>query len=531
MLKFRRKLDLKKKADRLRPAPPFSSAERTKGSTQQRIQSCLFDGDLTALTAQQLDDACIAFWAFDALYFPPSVYRQGYAPPSQFHRDLVRIALQPDFHLVGAPRDHGKTVTLKKVEAWLQLIGKINVAGIYSENLTKASNILDDVYHLIADNPRIKHDFAPEFIEANKRQYQFRTTCDGVPMHERTVMALSGKTSARGGGKAFERYDRILGDDLETIDSPLSPDMVDKRIRKWSESFKSCRRNGTMVVLGNNFDERTAFNTIVKQSVSGTLETGWHVHLFKAWNSSALWFERFPATSESELRAMCKPFDESDWQGNFQQNPTPPDGVIFKRLHYQEYEQLPSDLISVIYTDPNLAAKSKGDTTAITALGYSRKTQLWYVVCGYCKSYSNSNELLDDVIGIRGAMQPKPRKVGFDGNVNQESTWTNNVKNYAIIKGQPVPSIEYKRYRVDDLAKNAQAIWQGDGFLFPPGFNKTEEGEKYLSQVFSFAGKTAKKKDDAPDSLISAVELLYELGVTKKPSNIRVSTVESAIVF
>ena len=182
-------------------------------------------------------------------------------------------------------------------------------------------------------------------------------------------------------------------------------------------------------------------------------------------------------------------------------------GTIFLKKHYQEYEYLPPDVKSVIYCDPNLSIKSKGDTTAITNLGYSPSKDQYYIVNASCKSFSDSNELLDEVLALKtlGTVA-----LGFDGNVSQESTWTNFVKNWAKLHNSPFPRIEYKRYTTDDLSKNIQLVWNEKRLSFPQGFRDDLSNKIYLSQLFAFTSKKAKRKDDAPDSLICGFEFLHE---------------------
>ena len=109
------------------------------------------------------------------------------------------------------------------------------------------------------------------------------------------------------------------------------------------------------------------------------------------------------------------------------------------------------------------------------------------------------------------------------------------MRNYCRIEGLPYPVIEWCRYRVDDLAKNAATAWSQAKVFFPPGFDKTDEGARFLSQVFAFRGKRAPSEmnDDAPDALICAFELLHERGLAR-PRGVAVAapvSVPNDIVF
>jgi hypothetical protein len=218
------------------------------------------------------------------------------------------------------------------------------------------------------------------------------------------------------------------------------------------------------------------------------------------------------------LRAKLEPADEDEWQGEFLQNPQPPAGNVFTREHYREWDALPADVRGVVYCDPNLSIKGKGDTTAITALVFSPSVQEYFVAAARCRSFSDSNDLLDALLDVRDAT-PHALTIGFDGNVTQESTWTNHVRNWCRVKQRPFPRITWCRYRVDDLVKNTQSAWTECKISFPRGFAQTEEGRRYLAQLYAFRGKRSpsEQNDDAPDSLICADELLHERGVVKRP--------------
>lgn len=98
----------------------------------------------------------------------------------------------------------------------------------------------------------------------------------------------------------------------------------------------------------------------------------------------------------------------------------------------------------------------------------------------------------------------------FDGHVSQEAVWTNNLLNFSRLNNIPVQYVEFKRYIVDDLATNAEREWKAGKFLFPLGLRKTEEGKRFTDQIFKFRTKKAKKKDDAADWLICALQLMSE---------------------
>lgn len=199
----------------------------------------------------------------------------------------------------------------------------------------------------------------------------------------------------------------------------------------------------------------------------------------------------------------------------------PVEGFIFRREFYEEYDVLPADVRGVVYCDPNLAKRGQGDTTAIVRLVFSPSTAKYYVTGAVCRSFSDSNDLLGAVLKLKDATV---KAVGFDGNVTQESQWTNNVRNWCRLNGVPFPVIDYKRYRVDDIAKNTQLAYSDRAIVFPRGFRSTTDGERFIAQMFAFAGKKAKNPDDAPDALISAFEFLHERSLARRAHTTAIPT-------
>lgn len=478
----------------LRPADPWPESERGETQRRNRVRRATRD-----------------FWEFDRLYFPPELYKGDYAPPCDMHRDMVTFALTPGVHVVCGPRNHGKTVTAKKVFVWLQLTGRADISGTYSSTLPTARNILDDLSRLIKDNPRIVEDFGVEFLEDNDEQYTMRVAGRREYVH---CAAFSEGRSVRGYARLFSRPDRILADDVETKESPLQPDQVEERIAKISEAYLSLSASGTFLWNANNFDERCATNRLLKEQEAGILPENWHIHVYDVWNETTslpLWYARFPVTTEAALRVLCRPRDDSDWWGNFRQRPRKPEGFIFKRQHLQLFDHLPDDaeLLGLIYFDPNLSLKEKGDTTSIIQIFFSPKTGCLYINDVRCKSYADSNLLLTNAVDF---WIDNVYLIGYDGHVSQEAMWTQHMFNWSVLNARPFPNAIPCRYNVDAAAQFAQTLWESHKILYNRRLVGTEEGDRFIEQVIAFAGKKANKKDDAPDSLICAIRLMMDRG-------------------
>ncbi|MCA0270245.1 MAG: hypothetical protein LCH53_13660 [Bacteroidetes bacterium] len=491
---------------RLRPAPPWSGEALTEAARMSRVTASLED-----------------FWAFDRIYFPPEVYTQGYFAPDDYHRHLVEQAGLPGVYIHLGARDHGKTVTMKKYLAWRLLTGRTLSAGTYSATLRIAKTILRDVKDLVQQNPRILHDWRPRFLIDNTDEAVFTTEAVGTKPAWRFLSAFSPKRSVRGDSKRLARPEYILCDDIENRQSPMGDEQVRHRGKTLAETRTSMSREGTtLVALGNDFDERCLMHSLYRDYKDKQLDPSWRVERWPAWSDDGapLWPERFPATDMLALRTMLAPANEDEWQGDYLQNPQPPAGHVFKNEHYREWDAIPPDARGVLYVDPNLSIKSKGDTTAMVALLFSPSRQQRYVAALRCRSYADSNDLLDDLAEIKGGIWgDRIVAVGMDGNVSQESTWTNHVRNWSRLSGRALPPIVWCRYHVDDLAKNTASWWASATILFPPGTRQSDEGARFINQVLAFRGKRtpSQQKDDAPDALVCADELLSTRGMARSP--------------
>lgn len=498
MEQFAYEVEQGKQLKAMRPALPFSKTELTKKKQQERIDKALID-----------------FWYFDKTYFSENMYEQ-YAAPNKMLKQIVKASLNSGYHLFLGPRKHGKTITAKKLLLWLTLTGKVKIAGVYSETINKSAAILKDLYKLCINNDRLLYDFDIKFQEANSDSLAFTSKLNqGIDL--RFIASFSEGRSVKGYTRIFGRPTFLLGDDIETNESSFSAQSVRDRVDKLAESYHSMNDNSTFLILANDFNTSSAVHLLRMQYEQNLLPKNFNVYVYKAWaGNKPLWFERYKAKTESELKAVIQPLSESDWQANFQQNPIPPEGDFFKRDLFSNYVALPPDARGIVYCDPNLSKKSMGNTTAIVPLLYSPANDLYYVPEVVCKSFSDSNALIDSLLQLKNSYK-NIQGIAFDGNVTQESTWSQHIRNYCQLKGFPIPLIEYKRYRVNDLAKNLQLAYAEGKIKFAPDFFKTVDGERFLSQFYAFAGtKKDGASDDAPDALICAFEFIHERRLVKR---------------
>lgn len=498
-------------------APPWPAKEATDAAVDARRKA-----------VREPD----GFWAFDEFYFPPEAYDGQYARPNRHFHGTVITATEKtgrECTLILGPHDHAKSAFVYKKLVHAILTGERHFIGLVSETLDTPRSIIAAISGFLKRNERLRHDYPDLELLADSAEELCVRTRD---TRQTWIKCFSEWRSPRGRNvDFFQRFDLIVVEDLENHMSPLDEDAVTRRRKKLAEYQSALAEDGALVMTANNFAEECVSNLMLAEHRAGTLDESWTVHAFVAWKergdhssnrrSGPLWPERFPASSEAELRTMLRPMDDDTWEGSFQQRPRKPSGFYFLSKHYAEWQTLPDDLVALIWCDPNLALKSKGDTTGMLGLAWSRQTGRKYVIGPRCLSFSDSNELLDSYMHIVTHLYDMRVPViglGFDGNVSQESHWTSHMKNFAHERQIPMPRVEFRKYSVSDIAKNTQMEFNKGAFLFPTGFAQTDEGRRFCAQMWSFTGKKRSgHKDDAPDALICANEFLYDKGYSSRP--------------
>ena len=474
----------------------FSPGENTEEKRLERIEKCK------------------DFKPFKKTYFPAKIFRQGFAKSPVFHDRIDDICDMLGIHFIIGPRGHGKT-TEGRIKALHNLLyGFERFSGSYSEDLDVAQSWVAFLITFLSSG-RIYQDFRPDLIIANKEEVRF--SCCNFPVGTAIFKAYGSRKSRKGQLDGLDRPEHLYGDDIETNDSSMTEDAIRKRLKHLEESFKSLSNEvAKFTIFCNNFNPKSLVNVLLVRQDNKVQNPFVEVHLFPIWNNGKpLWFTKYPARTIEELKILTKSTSDAQWAEDMGR-PIDDDGNIFDRDFYGEYDSIPNDVIGVIYTDQNLAKKGKGDTTAITPLYHSRHNDCFYVVDPYCR---NTTQALTLFNAILDRYNVNIVEIGMDGNVSQESYWTdlliaNEDKNQELfwLKRYMV----FKNYKVDNIATNAQILWEQRKILFPKGFKETTDGKEYLSQLFSFRGKKAGKKDDAPDSLICAIQMIYERGLGRR---------------
>lgn len=482
----------------------FAANERTGEAKEKRIERAEND-----------------FFYFDRQYFPPEVH-EDYAAPGKFHKEITELCELEDkkAHILIKPRDAASTSNFIKKLIQIIIFGKRSQIAIGSETLDPAKYRILDIIYFLENSPRIQNDYEITFLQKSKDQLFIRTNKNPKGIF---IDAISMDRTSRGRARTFQRYGLIFVTDWENVNSPSGRESREYRIKMLNEMRGSLSKKGTLIAEGNNFDVDTAQNDLILERDKGVLNEDFVIHHYKAWDEKRLgryksfWYSRYPANSEKEMQKLMGMNDEYDWAGNGQGEPILKSAHVFPKEFYNEFtwEDLPGDLVGAVYTDQNLSKKGKGDTTALAGLFFSPTTRKLYVLFPKCKSYSKSNELLTDYLWCVNSCNnlASIKTYGMDGNVAQESSWTNNIENFEAMNSVMFPPVEFFRLTVDDISTPASNEWKEGSFLFPPGFSETEEGKEFIKQLFRFVSKKENKKDDAADLLICLYHILLTEGI------------------
>jgi len=478
------------------------------------IPEAKFDDNSEEARDERIAKSMKNFFVFDRTYFPESFHTQGYFKPGVLHSTIYQKSLVPGIHWFGAFRDLAKSAYLKKLRIWFLLSGRASIGGIMGETLKKSSKFIRSIEAIMTENKLILKDFDIKIEVMNEDTLRFTSRVNRRPCY---YLAYSLDSNARGDNVNIFRPDFMDFDDLETFKNNHNFENTQKRLKKILEAYRSCRTDATMIGIGNNIHPKCLFNRLKIQYEKGERSEVIHVYPFPAWSNKmteqtpylgSVWQHKFKAKTELEMRKLMKVHDDVEWSEAMCE-PVLEAGHIFPREFMFTYKnaELPDDAFGPAYCDPNLSLKGKGDTTALGALLYSRSKDLYYVHGARCKSYSDSNQLLSDYIGL---FKPKIRIMGMDGNVAQESSWVNNIRNFTLSTGRAMPPIKFCRYTVDMMATHFEQIYKQGKVRFSEEFIATEEGQDAMEQLHSFVSKKEKKKDDFPDFLISCFALGLE---------------------
>jgi hypothetical protein len=486
------------------------SRRRKELSEQREGQISAFPDGSTKeerLALLDMEDRGEAFLGFCRTYLPEYFP----APFGQFHRDYAQILASTGkpFHLVAAPPEHGKSLILIAYYMWCAISGDRHMVAHVSETKTIGETALDLVRIEMEGNPRILHDFGD--LRHEKYQAQdffayrnFRKT----HRHPYTAFKPFGyATQLRGWIFYSHRVDFAGLDDFEPISASRNPRIVAER-EQWlfSEVYPRVGRTGALVWVHNNARRGSTADTLHKAVEEGTARKGIQSHKWAALGPDGpLWPERFTVEMLLDIQERV---GRSAWRGDYQQEPITT-GKRFNGdwIHTYALSDLPADLSIEARLDPSVSAK--GDTKALVALGFSRKTRKYYVLKGTWVAQATLEAMVDQCYHVHETWRSRGlRSLRCEKSFAQQLIYGPVFEEAAVRHGYRVPMGWYasNEAKADRIARLEDPLSIGL-ILFPEGYQKDHGVNELVSQLLEWSGAPG-DRDDGPDALEAAYSAL-----------------------
>ncbi len=149
---------------------------------------------------------------------------------------------------------------------------------------------------------------------------------------------------------------------------------------KWYQTVARTRISpgGGIIICQTRWHEEDLAGKIQAQQKANPDGDKWHVYSFPAIatqdephrkTGEALHPERWPLAEYTRLRATIDP---REWSALYQQNPTPPEGLAFKREWFH-YEEPPTNINWYVTTDFAIGEKQTNDRTVLLPFGLDER--------------------------------------------------------------------------------------------------------------------------------------------------------------
>jgi predicted phage terminase large subunit-like protein len=212
--------------------------------------------------------------------------------------------------------------------------------------------------------------YAELFPEAQIRQDS--NAIDYVKFEQRgsyTAVGIGGALTGRGA------HVLIIDDPVKNREDADS-ELVRETTWKWYQTVARTRLapGGGIVICQTRWHEEDLTGKILLQEKANPDGDRWHVYSFPAIATQdekhrkageALHPDRWPIHEYEKLRATLDP---REWSALYQQNPTPPDGIAFKREWFH-YATPPKNINWYVSTDFAIGEKDTNDRTVLLPFG------------------------------------------------------------------------------------------------------------------------------------------------------------------
>jgi len=188
-----------------------------------------------------------------------------------------------------------------------------------------------------------------------------------------------------GGGLTGMGAHAMLIDDPVKNREDADSELVRETTWKWYQTVARTRLapGGGICICLTRWHEDDLAGKLLQQQEANPEASKWHVYSFPAiattdekmrLTGEALHPERWPLP---ELQKLKGDMDPREWSALYQQNPTPPEGLAFKREWFA-YEVPPKDLNWYVSTDFAIGEKTTNDFTVLWPFGVSADGTIYF---------------------------------------------------------------------------------------------------------------------------------------------------------
>ena len=453
-------------------------------------------------------DLCLGDFKIFCIYVFKFVYRKKFIW-SEHHdeitRALMRVWLGIDQNLIiNIPPRYSKTEMVCLFVAWTYIHNRsceyLHLS--YSSDLAVRNS---DKIRQVIKSDFYQDLFAVPIDPDNDKKSEWRTTDGGIFY----ATSAGGQITGFGAGATDEldEEDRFIFSGCILIDDPLKPKDAHTLLRErtndnWDETIKS-RRNGdtTPVICIMQRIHEGDFTAHLQSDISENFK----VLKMKALrdDGTALW----PKKHSAEKLAQMRDSSVYVFSSQYQQEPTPAGGSIFKSVWWNHFIEMPETFNEVIIT---------GDTAQKT-----KENNDYSVFQAWGKIKDKQGERIYLIDQIRGKWEaPDLERVAVSFIVKTKAQYANchaihiedkasgtgliqSIVGKAGVVVEPVQRNSDKLTRAFDAAPHIQAgeVWIPESAAFSGVF---------VAECSSFSADNAHLHDDQVDAMMDAVDILLD---------------------
>ena len=496
----------------------FSSLERQFGLRKAQLEAQ--QGKSLDWTiedqSERIERAQEDFFYFCKEYFPEDWFFADFA---WFHHVLIDILEDEtgQFHNFAGFRGAGKTRLARIHDVHSNIFGKWQFIGQVGRNLRLAgANNRLIMLEFIA-NPKIIADFGHLVDPYRNAMHDFKT----VPTRHNetgTVNKIYSLEATPRSELEDTRPQFFRFEDIEDYESSINPELSKKRLEIIKRDFLKAMdaRKANAVYLSNNPvdtcitnallemepEERNEFfpkacltliprwntgdNTIVK---SEQVSDEWPLNVIANqpgpnWKEADGIFE-----SEHQMRVYYQ-VDKVTWDTEDQLRPTVPQGDVFIRENWQQFEQLPEDATGIIWVDPAQGTKTSYKAASVDL--FSPSTKLFYNLLPFVRN-SGWTELFDHLNMVLNVLSGRVSAIYWENYFKQDEyiplqEIAPHRKNLPPLPIVPAAIPGEKHHRIARL----EPYYNAGQILFSRDFTKTEDGARAKRTLVSYRrGKSA----------------------------------------